>query len=154
RRNVSDLHTMLTALGALESIFFRGVGPGGYDIYGAKFAHGFAEFRLLMGADGKIDDMVFRPDGDGTPGRFAACSDEPMLKPVSGTAPIKWVLYNAYGADIHLFELDANGRRVPTARSATINRPASRPMWLVPGSSPTHRDDASRSSCPANTRAS
>ena len=135
RRNVSDLHAMLTALGALESIFFRGVGPGSYDIYGAKFAHGLAEFRLLMGADGKIDDMVFRPDGDGTPGRFAACSDEPMLKPVSGTAPIKWVLYNAHGADIQLFELDANGRRLPYGtigdeQSASIQTYVAR-AWVV-----------------------
>ena len=135
QRNVSDLHAMLTALGALESMFFRGVGPGGYDIYGAKFAHGFAEFRLLMGADGKIDDMVFRPDGDGTPGRFASCSDEPTLRPLSGTPPIRWVLYNAHGADIQLFELDANGRRLPYGtigdeQSAAIQTYVARP-WVV-----------------------
>ena len=39
---------MFAALGAVESIFFRGVGPGGYDIYGAKFANGSAEFRVLL----------------------------------------------------------------------------------------------------------
>ena len=38
---------MFTALGPVESVFFRGVGPGGYDIYGAKFANGFAELRIL-----------------------------------------------------------------------------------------------------------
>jgi len=47
----------------VESIFFRGVGPGGYDIYGVKFANGSAEVRLLLGADGKVDDVLFRPDG-------------------------------------------------------------------------------------------
>ena len=41
---------MFKALGAVESIFFRGVGPGGYDIYGVKFANGSAEFRLSAGA--------------------------------------------------------------------------------------------------------
>ena len=41
---------MFKAFGAVESIFFRGVGPGGYDIYGVKFANGFAEIRLLLGA--------------------------------------------------------------------------------------------------------
>jgi hypothetical protein len=135
RRSVSELYTMLTALGATESIFFRGVGPGGYDIYGAKFANGFAEFRLLMGANGKIEDMVFRPDGDDTPGRFAACSDESTLKSVSRTAPIKLLLYNALGADIQLFELDANGRRMPYGtisndRSAAIQTYVARP-WVV-----------------------
>jgi hypothetical protein len=135
RRNASELHAMLTALGAPESIFFRGVGPGGYDIYGAKFANGFAEFRLLMGADGKIEDLVFRPDGDDTPGRFAGCSDEPTLKSVSGTAPIKWVLYNGRGAEIQLFELDGNGKRMPYGtigedRSAAIQTYVARP-WVV-----------------------
>lgn len=135
QRNVSDLHAMLTALGALESIFFRGVGPGGYDIYGAKFANGFAEFRLLMAADGRIEDMVFRPDGDDTPGRFASCSDEPTLRPPSGTPPIRWLLYNARGADIQLFELDANGRRLPYGtigddQSAAIQTYVAHP-WVV-----------------------
>ena len=60
---------MLKALGAVESIFFRGVGPGGYDIYGVKFANGSAEFRVLLGADGKVDDVIFRPDGNDAPGR-------------------------------------------------------------------------------------
>jgi hypothetical protein len=113
QRHASELHAMLTALGPLDSVFFRGVGPGGYDIYGAKFAKGFAEARLLMGADGRVENMIFRPDGDGTPGRFAACSDEPTLKAASGTAPIKLVLYNSRGTAIRLHELDATGRRIP-----------------------------------------
>jgi hypothetical protein len=135
RRNVSGLHTMLTALGGAESVFFRGVGPGGYDIYGAKFANGFAEFRILMGADGRTEDLLFRPDGDDTPGGFAACSDEPTLRAASGTAPIKVVVYNTSGADIELFELDADGRRQPYGtigdeRSAPIQAYVRRP-WVV-----------------------
>jgi len=39
---------MFAALGAVEQIFFRGVGPGGYDIYGVRFAKGSAEIRLLL----------------------------------------------------------------------------------------------------------
>jgi hypothetical protein len=135
RRTVSDLRGMLVALGRPESIVFRGVGPGGYDIYGAKFAHGFAEFRLLMGADGKIEDWIFRPDGDDTPGRFAACSEEPGLKPATGTAAIRWLLYNARGAEIRLFELDAAGRRMPYGtigdeQSAAIQTHVGHP-WVV-----------------------
>jgi hypothetical protein len=135
QRNASELHAMLSALGALDTVFFRGVGPGGYDIYGAKFAKGFAEIRLLMGADGKIENMLFRPDGDDKPGGFAACSDEPTLKPASGTAPIKLHLYNAHGTAIRLFELDAQGRRIPFGaigdeRSAGIPTYVGRP-WVV-----------------------
>ena len=75
RRQAPELQAMFKALGTVESIFFRGVGPGGYDIYGVKFANGFAEFRLLLAADGKADDVIFRPDGNDAPGGVAACSE-------------------------------------------------------------------------------
>ena len=110
-----ELAAMLTALGAVDSIFFRGVGPGGYDIYGAKFADGFAEFRLLVGADGSAEDLIFRPDGNAMPGGLAACAQEPALRSVSGNAPIKLLLYNTSGADLQLFELDQDGKRVRRA---------------------------------------
>ena len=108
-----------TAFGAVESIFFRGVGPGGYDIYGVKFANGFAEFRLLLGADGKADDVIFRPDGNDAPGGVVACSGEQDLKSRDDTAPIKLLSTTAPAADLQLYRLDADGKRRPTARSAT-----------------------------------
>src|SRR5439155_27054335 len=37
RRQLSELQSMFVTFGAAESIFFRGVGPGGYDIDGVKF---------------------------------------------------------------------------------------------------------------------
>ena len=113
RRQLSQQHAMLKALGSVESIFFRGVGPGGYDIYGVKFANGSAEFRLLLGADGKTDDVVFRPDGDDTPGGVVACSEESALKASTGTAPIRLLLYNGSAKDIHLYGLDREGKRTP-----------------------------------------
>ena len=67
----------------MESIFFRGVGPGGYDIYGVKFANGVAEFRILLGADDKVDDVIFRPDGNNKPGGIVACSEEGRLRATS-----------------------------------------------------------------------
>jgi len=112
RRQAAELHDIFIALGAVESIFFRGVGPGGYDIYGAKFTNGAAEFRILLGADGKAEDVLFRPDGDDTPGRVAACSEEADLKPRDGTAPIRMLLYNDSGEDIQLYKLDRKGNRV------------------------------------------
>src|SRR5882724_3163047 len=112
RREASQTQSMFKALGAVESTFFRGVGPGGYDIYGVKFANGFAEFRLLLGTDGKADDVIFRPDGNGTPGGVAACSGEQGLKSQGDTAPIKLLLYNGTGTDIQLYKLDTEGKRI------------------------------------------
>jgi hypothetical protein len=135
RRQLGELHTMLTALGAPESIFFRGVGPGGYDIYGVKFANGFGEFRLLMGTDGTIEDVAFRPDGDDTPGGVAACSEEASLKPSPDKAPIRLVLFNDTGADINLVSVDADGQRtrrgtIGTDRSGSILSYVARP-WII-----------------------
>jgi hypothetical protein len=98
----------------VSSIFFRGVGPGGYDIYGVKFANGSADLRMLLDADGKVEDILFHPSGNGEPGRFAACSEEPRLKPAGNGAPITIILYNNSGDDIQLYSLDASGSR--TAR--------------------------------------
>ncbi|HTE97916.1 MAG TPA: M56 family metallopeptidase, partial [Bradyrhizobium sp.] len=111
RREASQTQSMFKALGAVEAIFFRGVGPGGYDIYGVKFANGFAEFRLLLGADGKADDVIFRPDGNDALGGVVACSDEQGLKSQGDTAPIKLLFYNGSGTDIQLYKLDAEGKR-------------------------------------------
>jgi hypothetical protein len=111
-RQASELHAMFKALGAVESTFFRGVGPGGYDIYGVKFANGFAELRLLLGADGKADDVIFRPDGNDTPGGTVDCSGEPGLKSRDDTAPIRLLIYNGGERDLQLYQLDSEGKRI------------------------------------------
>jgi len=111
RRQVSELQSMFKALGATESAFFRGVGPGGYDIYGVKFANGVAEFRILLAADGKADDVLFRADGNDAPGGVAACSSEQNLRARADTSPVHLFFYNATGADIQLHRLDAAGKR-------------------------------------------
>jgi hypothetical protein len=111
RGQASELQAMFKALGTAESIFFRGVGPGGYDIYGVKFANGFAEFRLLLGADGNAADVIFRPDGNETVGGVLACSEESALRSHGQTAPIRLLIYNGSGRDIQLYGLDAEGKR-------------------------------------------
>jgi hypothetical protein len=111
RRQAAEMQAMFKALGAVESIFFRGVGAGGYDIYGVKFSNGFAEIRLLLQADGKAEDVIVRPDGDGAPGAVAACAEEAGLKLRGDTAPIRVVLYNGSGGDIQLYKLGAEGKR-------------------------------------------
>jgi len=135
RRQIARLHAMLTALGAVESIFFRGVGPGGYDIYGVQFASGLAEFRVRLATDGTIEDLGFRPDGDGTPGRILACAQEQTLKAVQDTVHIQLTLYNDSGADIHVFALDGDGTRsrdlvIGDARSVPFIAHVGQP-WVV-----------------------
>lgn len=130
RRQASELEAQLNAFGVVESIFFRGVGPGGYDIYGVKFAKGSAEFRVLLGADGKADDVIFRPDGDETPGSIAACSAETGLRSRDNGAPIKLFIYNGSGADLQLYRLDADGRR---RAHSTIGQDTSAPVLTTVG---------------------
>jgi hypothetical protein len=117
RRQVTPLHAMLAAFGEVESVFFRGVGPGGYDIYGAQFANGLAEFRVRLGVDGNIEDIAFRADGDSTPGEILTCAQEQTLRAAGDTAPIQVLIYNASGADAHAFALDGDGKR---SRTVTI----------------------------------
>jgi hypothetical protein len=125
RRQASELQAMFKVFGAVESIFFRGVSPGGYDIYGVKFVNGVAEFRILLGADDKADDVIFRPDGDNRPGGIAACSEEASLRATAETAPIRLLIYNGSGSDLQLFKLDAEGKR---AAFGTIGEEMSFPV--------------------------
>ncbi len=111
RRRVAPLRAMLAAFGDVESVFFRGVEPGGYDIYGAQFADGLGEFRVRLGADGNIEDMGFRGDGDSTPGEILSCAQEQTLQAAGATVPIQLLIYNASGVDIRASALDGDGKR-------------------------------------------
>jgi beta-lactamase regulating signal transducer with metallopeptidase domain len=130
RQQIAHLRAMITALGAMQSVFFRGVGPGGFDIYGAKFAGGLAEFRILLGAEGIIENMVFRPDGDGSPGDVATCAREQTLKPLHGAAPILLWLYNDSGGDVRVSAVDGQGRG---SRELTIGDDRSAPVYTEVG---------------------
>ena len=76
-----------------------------------KFANGVAELRILLAADDKADDVIFRPDGNNKPGGIVACSEEGSLRATAETAPIKVLIYNGSGSDLQLFKLDAEGKR-------------------------------------------
>ncbi|MCG2628774.1 M56 family metallopeptidase [Bradyrhizobium sp. WYCCWR 13023] len=134
-RRLDELRATFAALGAVESIFFRGVGPGGYDIYGAKFENGTAEFRLLIEPDGKAGDVIFRPDGNDELGGVVPCSEEANVRGRAGTSPIRIMLYNETADDIQVFNLDANGERraqsvvrsdMTWATLTTVNNP-----WVI-----------------------
>ncbi|WP_426408570.1 M56 family metallopeptidase [Bradyrhizobium ganzhouense] len=134
-RQVDELRATVAALGAVETIFFRGVGPGGYDIYGAKFENGTAEFRLLLEPDGKAGDVIFRPDGNDELGGIVSCAEETNLRGRAGTSPIRIMLYNETEDDIKVFNLGANGERkaqsvvrsdMSWAALTTVNSP-----WVI-----------------------
>jgi len=45
---------LIGGLGTLQSITFKSVGPGGFDIYEVKFEHGSLDWRILLDTDGKV----------------------------------------------------------------------------------------------------
>jgi hypothetical protein len=47
--------------GPLQSVTFKGVGPGGGDIYEAKYANATWEWRIIMGSGGKVMALSGRP---------------------------------------------------------------------------------------------
>lgn len=61
RQQLPQLQSTLTQLGALQSVTFKGVGPGGADIYAVKFENGSLEYRIVLGADGKVEGAQVRP---------------------------------------------------------------------------------------------
>ncbi len=61
RQQLSHLQPMIAELGALQSVAFKGVGPGGADIYQVKFEKGALEYRISLAPDGKIQGANVRP---------------------------------------------------------------------------------------------
>lgn len=61
RQQLPDLQSKLAELGAMQSISFTGVGPGGADIYRVKFANGSLDYRIWLTSDGKVESANFRP---------------------------------------------------------------------------------------------
>jgi BlaR1 peptidase M56 len=111
RHDARELGSIFKAYGAVESAFFRGVGGGGYDVYGVKFAKGMAEFRVLMDPDGKIDDMIFRADGNDRVGGIVACANEKDLRAQADTTPVHVHFHNTTGMNIQIYRLDSEGKR-------------------------------------------
>ncbi|HTD63087.1 MAG TPA: serine hydrolase domain-containing protein [Gemmatimonadaceae bacterium] len=54
RQELAHEQAKLASLGALESLTFKGVGPGGADIYTATFEHGALEYRIWLTEDDRI----------------------------------------------------------------------------------------------------
>jgi CubicO group peptidase (beta-lactamase class C family) len=61
RQQLPQLQSHLESLGALQAISFKGVGPGGADIYQVKFEKGGLEYRIWLGTEGRIESANVRP---------------------------------------------------------------------------------------------
>jgi hypothetical protein len=61
RPQMPHIEDMIAALGSLQSVGFKGVGPGGADIYNLKFEHGSLEWRIFLDTKGKIATQFFHP---------------------------------------------------------------------------------------------
>jgi CubicO group peptidase (beta-lactamase class C family) len=62
RQQLPQLQAAIQKLGAVVSVTFKGVGPGGADIYEVKFEHGSTEWRILMQSDEKVASVGFRAE--------------------------------------------------------------------------------------------
>jgi CubicO group peptidase (beta-lactamase class C family) len=61
RRQLPQLQSMLTQLGAVQAITFKSVGPAGPDIYHVKLEKGSLEYRIWMTPEGKVESAAVRP---------------------------------------------------------------------------------------------
>jgi hypothetical protein len=61
RQQLTQLQASIVQLGALQTVTFKGVGPGGADIYQVKFENGSLEYRIWLGSDGKMESAGVRP---------------------------------------------------------------------------------------------
>lgn len=61
RQGLPQLTATIARFGAVKSVTFKGVGPGGADIYEVNFENGSTEWKILMQSDEKIATVGFRP---------------------------------------------------------------------------------------------
>lgn len=67
RQQLPQLQSMIAGMGALQSVIFKAVGPGGADIYQVNFEKGSLDYRVWLGADGKVESANVRPSENPTP---------------------------------------------------------------------------------------
>jgi len=60
RRQIAQHKAAIVKLGALQSVAFKGVGPGGPNIYLATFENGSLEWRVWLNLDGSVDVFRYR----------------------------------------------------------------------------------------------
>jgi len=61
RQQLPVLQADIKQLGAVQAVTFKGVGPGGADIYQVNFQNGSWEYRNSIAPEGKVDGTGVRP---------------------------------------------------------------------------------------------
>jgi CubicO group peptidase (beta-lactamase class C family) len=61
RQQLPRLQPMISDLGAIQTVTFKGVGPAGPDIYLVKFEKGSLEYRIVLAPGGKVESLNARP---------------------------------------------------------------------------------------------
>jgi CubicO group peptidase (beta-lactamase class C family) len=61
RQQLPQLQSTVKQMGSIQTMTFKGVGPAGPDIYTVKFENGSLEYRIWLGADGKVESAMVRP---------------------------------------------------------------------------------------------
>jgi D-alanyl-D-alanine-carboxypeptidase/D-alanyl-D-alanine-endopeptidase len=61
RQALPQLKSVVGGFGALKTMKFTGVGPGGADIFELKFEHAATEWRIQLDPDGRIRLITFHP---------------------------------------------------------------------------------------------
>jgi CubicO group peptidase (beta-lactamase class C family) len=59
RAELPALQKAVAAGGPVQTITFKGVSPGGADLYQVQFEHSFREFRIVVESDGRIHSAWF-----------------------------------------------------------------------------------------------
>ena len=60
RQQLAQTQAMMTGLGPMQSVTFKGVGPAGPDIYQVQFEKGALEYRIWLSPDGKVESANLR----------------------------------------------------------------------------------------------
>jgi hypothetical protein len=60
RQQLPTLQANLMQLGVVDTVSFKGVGPGGADIYEVQFENGNTEWRITFGEEGRVAGVVYR----------------------------------------------------------------------------------------------
>jgi hypothetical protein len=61
RQQLPQQQAILDTLGAVQSMLFRGVSPGGSDVYMVRFANGSAIWQIALVDDGRIAAVTLSP---------------------------------------------------------------------------------------------
>lgn len=129
------LRGVMARLGAPRALTFKGVGPGGYDIYDVHFERGLGEIRLYMTSDGTLEDLNLNPTGNDLAGGLVDCAQESSLTPPHAHVPTRLAIVNHSGMAVDIAEIRQAGRRqyrasLPNGAKANLGTSVEQPLLV------------------------